>query len=81
MTTERMTGSELHRVDAAPLAPPEQLRLLTQLAAVLDLEQLIESLPAILRGIAPVTGSNTPVCRSVISSAVATAHAIPLNIA
>ena len=51
-----MTGSELHRVDAAPLAPPEQLRLLTQLAAVLDLEQLIESLPAILRGIAPVDG-------------------------
>ena len=56
MTIERMTGTGLHRVDAATLAPSEQLRALAQLAAVLDLEQLIEALPTILREIAPVDG-------------------------
>lgn len=63
MTTERMTGSELHRVDAvsaAPveqlLAPSEQVRALARLAALLDLEQLVENLPDILSEIAPVDG-------------------------
>ena len=56
MTIERMTGTGLHRVDAATLAPSAQLRALAQLAAVLDLDKLIEALPTILREIAPVDG-------------------------